>query len=96
MRFMPLLAALFLVGPAAFASDAPPIVVIDSETPTKELPVKPGVYVGQATTFEDMHEGESVARIGLWEADVSRTKLIDYPFTEYDPDDQRPPDDHQR
>jgi len=74
---------LFVAATAAFAADAPPIAVIDSATPTEELAVKPGVYVGQKITFDDMHDGETVARIGVWEADVSKTRLIDYPFTEY-------------
>ena len=84
MRSLSCLAGLLLLsGTAAFAESTPPIAVIDSATPTEELPVKPGVYVGQKITFDDMHDGETVARIGLWEADVSKTKLIDYPFTEY-------------
>ena len=84
MRTIFWLAGLVLLsGTAAIAGDAPPIVAIDSATATEELPVKPGVYVGQTITFDDTHDGETVARIGLWEADVSKTKLIDYPFTEY-------------
>ena len=84
MRSTSIFAGLLLMsGTAAFAADAPPIEAIDSATPTEELPVKPGVYVGQKITFDDVHEGETVARIGVWEADVSKTKLIDYPFTEY-------------
>lgn len=83
MRSLSLLSGLLLVSASALAADAPPIAVIDSATPTEELPVKPGVYVGQTITFDDMHEGDTVARVGLWEADVSKTKLIDYPFTEY-------------
>jgi len=84
MRSMSWLAGLlFLFATAAFAADAPSIVIIDSTTATEELPVKPGVYVGQTITFDDTHDGETVARIGVWEADVSKTKLIDYPFTEY-------------
>ncbi|MGI9420978.1 MAG: cupin domain-containing protein [Geminicoccaceae bacterium] len=84
MRSTSCLAGLLLLfGTVAFAADAPSIAVIDSATPTDELPVKPGVYVGQKITFDDTHEGETVARIGVWEADVSKTRLIDYPFTEY-------------
>ena len=84
MRSIPWLASLFLLsGTVAFAADAPPIAIIDSATPTEELPFKPGVYVGQKITFDDMHDGDTVARIGVWEADVSKTRLIDYPFTEY-------------
>lgn len=84
MRTLSWLAGLVLLsGTTAMAGDAPPIVAIDSATATEELPVKPGVYVGQTITFDDTHEGETVARVGLWEADVSKTRLIDYPFTEY-------------
>lgn len=84
MRTLSCLAGLLLLtGTTVFAADAPPIAVIDSATPTEELPFKPGVYVGQKITFDDTHDGETVARIGVWEADVSKTRLIDYPFTEY-------------
>ena len=84
MRTISWLAGLLLLsGTGTFAADAPPIAIIDSATPTEELPFKPGVYVGQKITFDDMHDGETVARIGVWEADVSKTRLIDYPFTEY-------------
>ena len=86
MRSTSFLASLALLsGTAAFAADAPSIVAIDSATPTEELPFKPGVYVDQKITFDDTHDhdGDTVARIGVWEADVSKTKLIDYPFTEY-------------
>ncbi|WP_298920734.1 cupin domain-containing protein [uncultured Roseobacter sp.] len=65
------------------AETAPPIAIVDSATPTEELPVKPGVYVGQKITFDDTHAGETIVRVGVWEADVSQTRLIDYPFTEY-------------
>lgn len=67
------------------AADAPSIAIVDSATQTEELPAKPGVYVGQKITFSDTHDhdGETVARVGVWEADVSKTRLIDYPFTEY-------------
>ncbi|MGH1478711.1 MAG: cupin domain-containing protein [Geminicoccales bacterium] len=83
MRSVSWLASLLLcAGMVAFAADAPPIAIIDSTTPTEELPVKPGVYVGQTITFDDAHEGETVVRAGVWEADVSKTRLIDYPFTE--------------
>lgn len=86
MRFSAWLSGLILLtGTAALAADAPPIEIIDSATPTEELPFKPGVYVGQKITFDDIHDhdGDTVARVGVWEADVSKTRLIDYPFTEY-------------
>lgn len=70
---------------AVCTADAPSIAIVDSATQTEELPAKPGVYVGQKITFSDTHDhdGETVARVGVWEADVSKTRLIDYPFTEY-------------
>jgi uncharacterized cupin superfamily protein len=86
MRYISWLAGLlFLSGTTAIAGDAPPIVAVDSDTPTEELPFKPGVYVGQKVTFDDIHDhgGDTVVRIGVWEAGESKTKLIDYPFTEY-------------
>jgi uncharacterized cupin superfamily protein len=86
MRSISWLAGILLtLGTAALAADAPPIVAIDSETPTDELPFKPSVYVGQKITFDDTHDhdGDTVVRIGVWEAGVSKTKLLDYPFTEY-------------
>jgi len=80
-----LVGLLLLSGTVALAETAPPIVAIDSATQTEELPVKPGVYVGQKITFNDTHDhdGDTMARVGVWEADISKTKLIDYPFTEY-------------
>lgn len=76
---------LFMLVTTTCAADAPSISIVDSDTMTEELPAKPGVYVGQKITFSDTHDhdGETVARVGLWEADVSKTRLIDYPFTEY-------------
>ncbi len=82
MRSMSLLAGLLLMmGTAAFAESAPPIVIIDGATPTEEVGRKPGgIYVGETI----IHRNEDgTVQIGVWEADVSKTKLIDYPFTEY-------------
>ncbi|WP_282129469.1 cupin domain-containing protein [Roseobacter litoralis] len=64
-------------------AQAPSISIVDSATPSEELPVKPGVYIGQKITFEDTHSGNLVARVGVWEAGISKTYLEDYPFTEY-------------
>lgn len=65
-------------------ADAPPIEIVDSATPTREVARKPGnIYVGQEITFEDTHSGDVVTRVGLWEADISKTYLENYPFTEY-------------
>ena len=76
-------ALIALLSTAAFAADASPIEIIDSATPSEELPVKPGVYIGQKITFTDEHPEGATVRIGVWEAGISKTKLIDYPFTEY-------------
>jgi len=76
MRSVSRPASLLLFAGTA-AADAPPIAIINSTTPTEELPVKPGVYVGQTITFDDAHEGETVVRASVWEADVSKTRLID-------------------
>jgi uncharacterized cupin superfamily protein len=64
--------------------EAPPIALVDSETSTEEVALKPGnVYVGQKITFNDDHTGDVRVRVGVWEADESRTYLENYPFTEY-------------
>ncbi|MCR9088943.1 MAG: cupin domain-containing protein [Rhodobacteraceae bacterium] len=68
---------------AAARAEAPPISIIDSATPSEELPVKPGVYIGQKITFEDAHSDDITARVGVWEAGESKTYLEDYPWTEY-------------
>jgi uncharacterized cupin superfamily protein len=75
--------ALSPLSASAVKAEAPPIALVDSATPTEELPVKPGVYVGQKITFSDSHAGEVVARVGVWEAGESKTYLENYPFTEY-------------
>jgi uncharacterized cupin superfamily protein len=62
---------------------APSIAVVDGATPTDELNIKPGVYVGQKINFEEMHSGDVAVRVGVWESGVSKTYLEDYPFTEY-------------
>lgn len=83
MKRFPLVAVAIFVASSALAENAPPIAIVDSSTATDELPVRPGVYFGQKITFDDMHDGDAVVRVGLWEGGVSRSKLIDYPFTEY-------------
>lgn len=82
MKFMSLLAGLLLLPVAvSVAGDAPSIVIIDSKTPTKEIGRKSGgVYVGETIIHQN---ADATARFGVWEADVSKTRLIDYPFTEY-------------
>ncbi len=62
---------------------APSIEIVDSATPSEELPIKPGVYVGQKITFNDDHSGDVAVRVGVWEAGESKTYLENYPFTEY-------------
>jgi uncharacterized cupin superfamily protein len=76
-----LAASLFLASPALAA--APSIQIVDSATPSEEVPVKPGVYVGQKITFSDAHAGNVTVRVGVWEAGESKTYLENYPFTEY-------------
>lgn len=72
---------LALAGTAAMAADAPSIVIIDSATPTEEVARKPGgIYVGETIIHKNADE---TVQIGVWEADVSKTRLIDYPFTEH-------------
>lgn len=65
-------------------AEAPSIALVDSTTPTEEVAIKPGnMYMGQKITFSDDHQGDVVARVGVWEADKSKTYLESYPFTEY-------------
>lgn len=82
MRSTAFLVGLLLsLGTAAFAADAPSIVVIDSNTPTEEIGRKPGgAYIGETIIHKN---ADATVQIGVWEADVSKTRLIDYPFTEY-------------
>ena len=82
-RFLICTAFLLASSSIVLAADAPPIELVDSATPTDEIPAKPGVYVGQKITFDDMHSGDVIVRVGVWEAGVSKTYLEDYPFTEY-------------
>jgi len=79
--FLPLV--LSALSNLAFAENAPPIAVVDSETATDPLPARDGVYFGQKITFEDNHSGDVIVRAGVWEAGESKTWLEDYPFTEY-------------
>jgi len=72
-----------LVLSSLSAADAPPIANVDSATPTDPLPARGGVYFGQKITFEDNHSGDTIVRVGVWEAGVSKTYLENYPFTEY-------------
>jgi len=75
--------ALTLLAASPVSAEAPPIEIVDSATPSEELPVKPGVYVGQKITFADDHSGNVTVRVGVWEAGESKTYLENYPFTEY-------------
>jgi len=57
-------------------------VIIDSATPTKQMAVKQGgIYIGETIIYSANAEGG--VQFGVWEADVRKTKLIDYPFTGY-------------
>lgn len=41
------------------------ISIVDTATPTEELPAKPGVYIGQKITFSDSHAEDLVAGVGI-------------------------------
>ncbi|MEM8957990.1 MAG: cupin domain-containing protein [Pseudomonadota bacterium] len=75
--------AITMLAAVTARADAPPISIVDSATPSEEIPVKPGVYIGQKITFEDAHSGDVTARVGVWEGGESKTYLEDYPWTEY-------------
>lgn len=83
LRFLLVMALTALISSTASAGNAPPIQIVDSATPSVEIPVKPGVYIGQKITFTDEHPENVTVRIGVWEAGESKMKLTDYPFTEY-------------
>lgn len=63
---------------AALAANAPSIVVIDGETPTKQMASSP--YVGETIIHSN---ADKTVQIGVWEADVSKVKLVDFPVTEF-------------
>lgn len=77
------IALLTLTLSTATADDSPRIALVDSSTPTEVLLAKPGTYLGEKFTFEDKHFGDVVVRVGVWEAGASRTRLQNFPFTEY-------------
>ncbi|MGI9318492.1 MAG: cupin domain-containing protein [bacterium] len=67
----------------AVSDDSPRIVLIDSATPTKALLAKPGTYLGEKFVFEQEHSGNTLVRIGLWEAGPGKSIIENFPFTEY-------------
>ncbi len=84
MRVLLIASALFLISlTGVIASDTPPISVVESTTPTELLMAKPGTYLGEKFTFEDKHSGDTIVRVGVWEAGMGRIVIEDFPFTEY-------------
>ncbi len=71
-------AVLVTSAAAAFAANAPSIVVIDGQTRTKEIARSP--YVGETIIHRN---ADATVQVGVWEADVSKVKLIDFPVTEF-------------
>lgn len=68
--------------PVFAQSKAPSIVVIDSATATTQVALRDGtIYFGETIIYTADAQGK--VQFGVWEADASKTKLIDYPFTEY-------------
>ena len=67
----------------AVANQDNEIVTIDSNTQTEALLAKPGTYLAEKFTFEDHHSGETLVRVGVWEAGVSELVINNFPFTEY-------------
>jgi len=66
---------------AASSANAPSIVVIDGDTPTEEIARMPnGGYVGEKIIHRSPDE---TIQIGVWEADISKVRLVDFPVTEY-------------
>ena len=63
---------------AAFAANAPSIVVIDGKTQARELASSP--YVGETIIHRN---ADQTVQIGVWEADVSKVRLVDFPITEF-------------
>ena len=67
----------------AVSDDSPRISLVDSSTPTQALLAKPGTYLGEAFTFEEVHSGDTRIRIGVWEAGAGKSVIKKFPFTEY-------------
>ena len=44
---------------------------------------KPGTFLGETFTFEEMHSGEVTVKVGVWEAGMGELILNNFPFTEY-------------
>ncbi|MDJ0511978.1 MAG: cupin domain-containing protein [Methyloceanibacter sp.] len=72
---------LAMICSSAHSANAPAIVVIDGETPTNEIARMPnGGYVGETIIHRSPDER---VQVGVWEADVSKVRLVDFPVTEY-------------
>lgn len=77
------LAASLFCASFVSAEVAPRISVIDSETQVEALMAKPGTFLGETFTFEEMHSGEVTVKVGVWEAGMGELILNNFPFTEY-------------
>mgnify|MGYP001291224905 CR=1 FL=1 len=77
------LAASLFCASFVSAEVAPRISVIDSETQVEALMAKPGTFLGETFTFEEMHSGEVTVKAGVWEAGMGELILNNFPFTEY-------------
>ena len=77
------LAASLFYASFVSAEVAPRISVIDSETQVEALMAKPGTFLGETFTFEEMHSGEVTVKVGVWEAGMGELILNNFPFTEY-------------
>lgn len=78
-----ILATLLLTISPVFAEDFPRIQIIDSATETEPLLAKPGTYLGEKFIFEQVHSGETLVRVGVWESGAGESRIEDFPFTEY-------------
>lgn len=84
MTILKIIAALLCVSLANAKADGPlRIIPIDSAMPTFPLLAKPGSYLGENFVFEDIHSGDVIVKVGVWEAGAGKVNLNNFPFTEY-------------
>ncbi len=84
MRIFQIAVATLMFGiSSAIAEESPRIAIIDSATPAEVLMAKPGTYLGETFTFEEMHSGDVQVQVGVWEAGMGKLILDNFPFTEY-------------
>ncbi|MEM7195339.1 MAG: cupin domain-containing protein [Pseudomonadota bacterium] len=75
--------AMFVLSFPIWSDKSLRIVVIDSSTPTEALLDRPGTYLGERFLFDEMHAGNVMARVGVWEAGPGELSIDNFPFTEY-------------